>query len=142
MTRNYDIEDIAEILTSDAKTAKPVLIVPVRRVEELGSCWIVISHRPNLDGYPLFKRKGAWKSAARYMLEQIGFNIPDGYDASHLCEVPYNTQSRACVNPDHVIVETHRGNMRRSFANQSKPLVWHKLGRQVGTALAIASIAN
>jgi hypothetical protein len=58
-------------------------------------------------GYAQFGRKGR---AARWLYEYVNGPIPEELEISHACHNP------ACVrpHPEHVIVESHADNMRRS----------------------------
>ena len=60
------------------------------------------------DGYGLFSIDGANQCAHRYQKEmEREERIPRNLDASHTCD------TRLCVNPRHVVVETRKQNVGR-----------------------------
>lgn len=79
----------------------------------VGACHIWTGSKTK-DGYGLFKVEGRNRCAHRYAKEmQLGERIPRSLDASHTCD------HRACVDPDHTVVETHQENVAR--ADMSRP---------------------
>jgi hypothetical protein len=64
------------------------------------------------NGYPQLKEGGKTVSAHRHACQIMNGKPEDGMDASHLCA------NRRCVNPNHLIWESHAENMER--------IVWTK----------------
>jgi hypothetical protein len=77
-------------------------------------CWLWLGcHKPNKQGgYPMFHNVGSPRHAIAVAYELLtGLAAPkrgDGVELSHTC-----TTGSRCVNPDHVVLETHLENMRR-----------------------------
>lgn len=87
---------------------KGELINLFSKVEIGESCWLWTGPL-NHDGYglalhPLLRKK---RGAHRVVYELLRGSIPAGLEIDHLCRV------RACVNPDHMEVVTHRENTLR-----------------------------
>lgn len=91
------------------------------KVDAGGDCWEWLSYRDR-DGYGRFcSHKGANALAHRFAWEKLVGNIPEGLELDHLC------RNRACVNPDHMEVVTHRENCTRGYPNLSNlSTVWKK----------------
>jgi hypothetical protein len=74
-------------------------------------CWLWTGAIQASNGYPRFcigGRDGGTRFAHRWAYEFFLEPIPIGLEIDHLCRV------RACVNPLHLQVVTHRENRRRS----------------------------
>ena len=71
-------------------------------------CWPWLAGTTR-DGYGLFGVKhGYVRTAHRYSKEmELGHAVSTDLDASHTCN------RRDCVNPKHIVFETHTENMRR-----------------------------
>jgi hypothetical protein len=69
-------------------------------------CW-VYPNVPNSDGYVRVSVNGRKVMTHRLSLWQAGITIPEGLEIDHLC------RNRACCNPSHLQVVTHRENMQR-----------------------------
>lgn len=109
---------------SETLRAKFFECVDVKSDDE---CWIWTGSKTK-DGYGLFHHvRHNTQCAHRYAKEmEIGERMPRSFDASHTCH------NRACVNPGHIVFETHLENMRRSprhYAqrgrNESPPICVH-----------------
>lgn len=71
-----------------------------------GDCWHCTSHKPNTDGYPIAKVAGKNRRIGRLFFERFKGEIPEGKIVRHTCD------NRICINPDHLILGTHKDNMR------------------------------
>lgn len=86
--------------------------IPVNRAD-LGNCWQWIASLHHTRHYGQFwstSRKSGRKlmlSAHKVLWEHINGPVPDGQDLDHLC------RNRACVNPSHLEVVSHRENVLR-----------------------------
>jgi hypothetical protein len=86
------------------------------RLEPETGCWVW--HGPkDKDGYGVFSFKGRRWLAHQVALMFDGREVPKYHETDHLC------RNRACVNPAHLELVTHRVNMLRGLsghANRSK----------------------
>lgn len=73
-----------------------------------GRCWIWSGSRGSA-GYGQVNRGGRKQLAHRYMYNRFVGEIPADLECDHLCWV------RACVNPNHIDLVTHRTNKRRQL---------------------------
>jgi hypothetical protein len=77
-----------------------------KKVEKTETCWLWTGGK-TMSGYGVFYDDGRQRMAYRYAYERFVGPIPDGLEIDHVCRV------RACVNPAHLDVVTHRENMLR-----------------------------
>jgi RNA polymerase sigma factor (sigma-70 family) len=81
-----------------------------------GDCWVWIGSRRS-TGYGQFGGVGCIPTTASTIAYKITFGgVPDGLEVSHECEY------RLCVNPSHLIAETHRENMHRRTVSLARKL--------------------
>ena len=138
-------EAVIMILSPSQRSGhKNVTIEEVQRVPGMSPCWLITSHVLQPNGYVQFNRyrNGAMKQiyAHRAVLAlKLGFN-PGKLDASHLCEVAFDINSRRCVNPDHIVAETRKENVARSATRNKMPNGWYKYHRTVAYATACVAI--
>lgn len=78
------------------------------KVEPTGFCWIWTAAKTK--GYGVCWNGERTMPAHRFAYEYLVGPIPSGLVIDHLC------RNRACVNPDHMDVVTHRVNIRRGQA--------------------------
>jgi hypothetical protein len=78
----------------------------VREVD--GGCWEWTGSL-NRDGYGNAWASGACRGAHRVAFEAMVCDIPADLELDHLC------RNRACVNPYHMDMVTHRVNIRRGI---------------------------
>lgn len=74
-------------------------------VHKTDTCWVWIGARRGGTGYGSFYSQGEGTLAHRYSYQRFVGPIPDGFVIDHKCH------NRACVNPDHLQVVTHKQNM-------------------------------
>jgi len=87
-----------------------------RNVDQSGSCWLWTGYvKPNgyASFYPGGGRHVAKVYAHRFSYELANGPIPDGMEIDHACNV------RHCVNPEHLDVVTHRGNLDRAKSRRT-----------------------
>jgi hypothetical protein len=69
-------------------------------------CWVCTSHAPNSYGYSKKNIAGKMYSISRLMYIKHKEEIPYGMEVRHTCD---NTK---CINPEHLVIGTHKDNMR------------------------------
>lgn len=79
------------------------------RVDRSGDCWAWTGAH-HVEGYGEFQMDGRRLRAHRVAWEWAHGPIPVGLEPDHLC------RNRACVNPDHLELVTHRVNILRGLA--------------------------
>jgi HNH endonuclease len=72
-------------------------------------CWIWLKGT-DIHGYAKIKHDGRTRKVASVAYEFYCGPIPKGLEISHVCPKGAN---RLCVNPKHLIAETHSANLRR-----------------------------
>ena len=77
-----------------------------RKIKQLGDCWLWTGTRAS-TGYGIFYINGKNIGAHRFIYELLIGPIPLELELDHLC------RNRACVNPFHLEVVTHRVNVLR-----------------------------
>lgn len=136
MGMTFTRSDIEQTL----QAKKAFKVEEIGRIEGLSPCWLVVSHKPLQNGYVQLGKKNKDYAHRIVLAHKIGSPLPKGMDASHICEAVNNRDSRRCVNPDHIVLETRAENLRRSKTMQSHPAVWYRYGRGAGPAQAAALI--
>ncbi len=72
--------------------------------KEEGDCWICVSHKPGVPGYPLICRGGKQRGAHRYVYEKYIGPIPKGMLVLHKCD------NKLCLNISHLELGTQAKN--------------------------------
>lgn len=98
-----------------------------------GSCWNVVSHKPNNSGYPA-KHSGL---IHREMYKKYKGEIPNNKLVCHTCD------NRLCINPDHLWLGTHAENQLDKLSkNRQSRLGGERNGRAKLTAAQVGEIIN
>jgi hypothetical protein len=95
--------------------------VPLHR-PELGPCWVWTGSKTG-TGYGHFYLNGKYLVAHKAAYILSGNHIPGGMELDHLCHpgdgscrLDKKCPHRACVNPTHLELVTHRENIRRGIS--------------------------
>jgi len=93
--------------------------------DDPGACWVWTA-KVDGDGYARAwrPRTGRWVSAHRWVFESLVGAIPDDLTLDHLCDV-----TRACVNPDHLVVVSAAENTRRAHLRRYLGVRFDRDGR-------------
>lgn len=113
------LQEIVDAYRADTggrkKKLKPMVTLSLRRTQLDMPCQLLVSHCVNNCGYPVMFLNYRHTLVSRIVLaHNLGGVIPDGIEASHACE-DGTTLSRMCVEPSHIVPETHKENMRRTI---------------------------
>ncbi len=81
-------------------------------------CWEWTASRDG-DGYGRVGVEGKSRKASTYAYEVLRGPVPDGLEPDHLC------RNRACVNPFHLELVTHKVNVARGNAGLAQSLRTH-----------------
>ena len=73
-------------------------------------CWEWLGKRDR-KGYAHIKHDGRDRKAATVAYEWKNGPVPEGLEISHTC--PHGGLFARCVNPDHLVAETHAENLKR-----------------------------
>lgn len=79
---------------------------PMRYKIDKNGCFNCISHKPNRDGYPMYRIRGKTWIMSRFIYTEMFGEIPDGLVVRHKCDNP------RCVNPEHLETGTVYDNNR------------------------------
>src|SRR5208282_1625127 len=88
-------------------------------------CHICTSHATDTSGYPVIMRNKKLYHISRYLWEQKYGPIPEKMEVCHKCNTP------ACINVDHLELDTHQKNIdykvacNRQLKGENIPI--HKL---------------
>jgi hypothetical protein len=78
------------------------------RKDDFG-CWIWLG-QTGTGGYAYIKADGKKQKAASVVYRYYKGEVPSGLEISHTCK-PFGNP--LCVNPDHLVAETHSENLKR-----------------------------
>lgn len=87
-----------------------------RNVEKTDNCWIWKGYISPY-GYGRLTFNGKAQPAHRFVYEILKGPVPEGMVCDHLC------RNRACVNPDHIEIVTHRVNILRGEGMSAKNVI-------------------
>jgi hypothetical protein len=108
------IDELEEALNQlQYRRKKKVELKAVRRTG-FSECWMMISHTAKKEGYQRLTLGKDRMYAHRAVAVIVYGDIPEHMTVSHLCETKNSIESRQCMNPDHLIIETQRDNLNRS----------------------------
>jgi len=114
----------------------------IRYAVNSNGCWICVSHKPEISGYPRIKCKGVHSKAHRHVYKLYNGDIPESVLIRHTCD------ERTCINPAHLIPGSHADNIRdavergRMHSKLTKEQVLEIRAIRTGTFTEIAKKYN
>lgn len=87
------------------------------KVDKSGECWVWLAYRDK-DGYGKFWDRKKYM-AHRYVYEKTYGEIPEGKQIDHICH------NRACVNPEHLRLVTHKQNQENKVGGEFRGTNYH-----------------
>ena len=97
----------------------------LKNLKYVGDCWIKTTNLHN-NGYSMMFYEGDSDFSHRISYRHFKGKIPEGMQVLHSCH------NRACINPDHLRLGTHRDNMR-DMTNANRQAVGEDNGNSVLT---------
>lgn len=109
----------------------------IRTETNAKGCMLVVSHKPNADGYIRLHRDGKAEMYHRTIYKKYHNidEIPDGYEIDHIC------RERNCCNPEHLQLltghkHTVKTNKERYSDRKDAAFIYWVANKPTGTRLA------